>query len=116
MFTCLIYRLSLVLEMGRKAGYNPKTIASLMAILASKPEGLWLRRLAKEAGLHPSTVSKYLAGPLKPFIESSSLGAPGEKPLLIVVRLKPVVLQRLAEGASIADIMKLLSLIETASK
>ncbi|MEM7813595.1 MAG: helix-turn-helix domain-containing protein [Candidatus Aenigmatarchaeota archaeon] len=102
--------------MGRKAGYNPKTIASLMAILASKPEGLWLRRLAKEAGLHPSTVSKYLAGPLKPFIESSSLGAPGEKPLLIVVRLKPVVLQRLAEGASIADIMKLLSLIETASK
>lgn len=102
--------------MARPRGYNSKTIALLMGILASKPEGLWIRRMAKEAKLHPSTVSRYIVGPLKPFVETSALGSPDSRPLLIVVRLKPVVLQRLAEGASLGDIMKLLSLIEIASK
>lgn len=87
-----------------------------MAILASKPEGIWIRRMAKEAKVHPSTVSRYVAGPLKPFVETSALGSPDSRPLLIVVRLKPIVLQRLAEGASLADVMRLFSLIETASK
>jgi hypothetical protein len=102
--------------MARPKGYNSKTVAVLMGILASRQEGLWIRRLAKEAKLHPSTVSRYLAGPLRPFVETSALGSPGARPLLIVVRLKPVVLQRLAEGASLADIMRLLALIETAAK
>ena len=101
---------------ARPKGYNSKTIAVLMGILASNPEGLWIRRLAREAKLHPSTVSRYLAGPLRTFVETSALGGPDSRPLLIVVRLKPVVLQRLAEGASIAEIMKLLSIIEAASK
>jgi len=102
--------------MPRPKGYNSKTIAVLIGILASKPEGLWIRRLAKEAKLHPSTVSRYLAGPLKPFVETTPLGSPDSRPLLVVVRLKPIVLQRLAEGANLGDIMKLLSLMETASK
>ena len=102
--------------MARPKGYNSKIIAVLMGILASKPEGSWIRRLAKEAKVHPSTVSRYIAGPLKAFVETSALGSPDSRPLLIVVRLKPIVLQRLAEGASLGDIMKLLSLMETASK
>lgn len=102
--------------MARPKGYNPKVIALLMGILASKPEGLWIRRLAKEAKIHPSTVSRYLASPLKPFVETSALGSPDSRPLLIVVRLKPIVLQRLAEGASLGNIMKLLTLMESASK
>jgi len=102
--------------MARPRGYNSKIVAVLLGTLASKPEGLWIRRLAKEAKVHPSTVSRYLSGPLRTFVETSPLGSPDSRPLLIVVRLKPIVLQRLAEGASLADIMRLLSVMETASK
>jgi len=102
--------------MARPKGYNPKLIASMVGILASHPEGLWIRRLAKEAKLHPSTVTRYIGGPLKSLVETSALGSPDSKPLLVVVRLKSLVFQRLAEGASLSDVIRLLGLLDAASK
>ena len=102
--------------MPRPSGYNSTTTADLLRVLVKAPDGLWIRRLAKQADLHPSTVSRYLAGPLKPFVDTSPLGSPNSKPLLVVVRLKSVVLQRLEEGASLADVIRLLSLMEEAKK
>ena len=99
--------------MPRPKGEDTKKIAAILNVLAKYPEGIWIRRLAKEAGVHPTTATRYVEGPLAPMVEISSLG---EKPLLKVVRLKPIVLQRLEEGMSFGQIMRLLNVIQEASK
>jgi len=98
--------------MGRKPGFNTKKIEAILIVLAGNPEGLWLRRLAREASLSTTTVSKYVTGPLKPLIEVVNLGE--EKPFLRVVRLKTAVFQRIQEGQSIGDILRVYSLIQRA--
>ena len=92
--------------MGRKPGYDTKKIAAIIGVLASHPDGLWLRRIAREAKLHHLTVSRYADSILKPLIEDTSLGGP--KPLVRVIKLKTVVLEKLAGGKDIQKIMKLL--------
>jgi DNA-binding IclR family transcriptional regulator len=99
--------------MSRPKGESPTKIASILGILAKYPEGVWIRKLAREANMHPTTATKYVEGSLKAMIEVSSLG---EKPLLKVVRLKPSVFQRLEEGMSLSQIMRVFSAIQQASK
>ena len=82
--------------MGRKKGFDKRKITSIIGVLANNPEGLWLRRIAEETKLHPSTVTKYIDTLLKPLVEDVSLGGTG-KPLLRVIKLKPFVLERLHE-------------------
>ncbi len=96
--------------MGRKRGFDEKKIVSIIGLLASNPDGLWLRRIAVELNLSPTTVSKYIDGILKPLVEDVSLGGSG-KPLLRVIRLRPFVLERLAEGKKIKQIMKMLDIM-----
>lgn len=98
------------MHMGRKKGFDEKKIGSIIGILASNPDGLWLRRIASELKLSPTTVTKYVDGILKPLVEDVSLGGSG-KPLLRVIRLKPFVIERLAEGKDIRQIMKMLDLM-----
>ena len=105
MYNCPFY-----IHMGRKKGFDEKKIGSIIGILASNPDGLWLRRIASELKLSPTTVTKYVDGILKPLVEDVSLGGSG-KPLLRVIRLKPFVIERLAEGKDIRQIMKMLDLM-----
>ena len=100
--------------MGRKKGFDEKKIVSIVRVLLSNPEGLWLRQIAKKTDLAPSTVAKYLDSALRPLVEESQLGEV-EKPLLRVVKLKPFVIERLQEGKSLADIMKILRLLSKVS-
>lgn len=100
--------------MGRKKGFDEKKIAAIVQVLAASPDGIWLRQIAKETRLSPATVAKYLDGALKPLVEESSLGA-GSKPLLRVAKLKPFVIERLQEGKTLADIIKILRLISRIS-
>ncbi len=95
--------------MGRKPGLDERKVLSIVQVLLSNPDGLWLRQLAKEAQLAPSTVSRYLDTVLHSLVEDTPLG--GEKPLLRVVKLKPFVIQRLEAGQTLADIMRILRLI-----
>ena len=97
--------------MGRKKGFDQRKIGSILGTLASNPDGLWLRRIAEETKIHHSTVTKYIDTVLKPLVEDVSLGGSG-KPLLRVIRLKPFVLERLHEGKSIDQIMKILHLMD----
>lgn len=92
--------------MGRKPGYDMKKITTIIGVLASHPDGLWLRRIAREAKLHHLTVARYADSILKPLIEDTSLGGP--KPLVRVIKLKPAILEKLAEGKDIQKIMKVL--------
>ena len=95
--------------MGRKKGFDERKIQSIVRALIDNPDGLWLRNIAKITGFSPPTVSHYLDTVLKPLVEESSLGE--GKPIIRVIKLKPFVFERLQEGRSLADIMKILRLI-----
>ena len=97
--------------MGRKKGFDQRKIASIISALATHQDGLWLRQIARETDLHPLTVKKYLETALSPLVEDVSLGQTG-KPLLRIVRLKPFVIERLQEGKTIGDILKILNLLD----
>ena len=96
--------------MGRKKGFDERKISKIVTALATNPDGIWLRRIARDTSYSPATVAHYLEGVLAPLIEDVSLGGIG-KPLLRVVRLKPFVLGKLQEGRDIRQIMKLLRLM-----
>jgi len=96
--------------MPRKKGFDKGKIMSIIGVLVNNPDGIWLRRIAKETKLHPSTVTKYIDTLLKPLVEDVSLGGSG-KPLLRVIKLKPFVLERLQQGKSLDKIMKILKLM-----
>jgi len=97
--------------MGRKKGFDSKRIASIIEVLIRNPDGIWLRQIARQLKISPTTVGKYLDGPVKPLIEDTSLGNP-EKPILRVIRLKPFVIERLQQGQDINQIMKLLRIMQ----
>ena len=82
--------------MGRKPGLNERKVLTIIQVLLEHPDGIWLRQVAKETGLSPSTVARYLETILQPLVEENSLRA--GKPLLRVVNLKPFVTDRLQAG------------------
>ena len=96
--------------MGRKKGFDERKIRKIVSVLAANPDGTWLRRIAKETGFSPTTVAHYLEGPVAPLLEDVSLGS-GNKPILRVVRLKSLVIERLQQGDDLRKIMRLLKLM-----
>jgi hypothetical protein len=97
--------------MGRKKGLDKKKIGAIIGVLIENQDGIWLRRIAEETNLSPSTVSHYIETALRPLIEETSLGKTA-KPLLRVIRLKPFVIERLQEGRDINQVMKVLDLMK----
>jgi len=104
----LIYLRAII--MGRKKGFDKKKITAIITVLANNPDGIWLRRIAEETKIHHSTVTKYIDTLLRPLIEDVSLGSSG-KTLLRVIKLKPLVIERLQQGKSLDQIMKILKLM-----
>jgi len=49
--------------MGRKKGFDERKIAMILDVLIKHPDGAWLRRVAEETKLSPTTVSSYVEGP-----------------------------------------------------
>jgi hypothetical protein len=96
--------------MGRKPGLDERKVASIVGVLSRYPDGIWLRKLAEETGLNHATVAKYVDRVLKLLIEDTRLGS-GAKPLLRVIRLKPAVLEELAKGKDLQQIMKILQMM-----
>lgn len=100
----------MLIEMGRRKGYDNKKIVAIISALARNPDGLWLRKLAQDTNLSPATVSHYIDSILNPLIECVSLG--DKKPFLKVIKLKPMVLQKIEEGQNINQILKTLYLFK----
>jgi len=96
---------------GRPSGYNINNIVAIAKVLVENPDGLWLRKIAKKANLHPNTVSNYLNTILSPLVEDISLGD-NEKPIIRVIRLKPSVYKKIRDGANIIDILKFSQIIK----
>jgi len=95
---------------GRKKGYDGKKIAAIVEVLFKNPDGVWLRRIAEETKLSPGTVSRYLDTILNPLIETTTLGE--NKPILRVIRLRPLAIEKIREGQDIGQIIKLLGLMK----
>ncbi|MFC2143332.1 hypothetical protein ACFLQN_02945 [Candidatus Aenigmatarchaeota archaeon] len=96
--------------MGRKPGLDQKKVVMILSVLIRNPDGIWLRKIAKETGLHPSTVGKYVDSILSPLVDDNSLG--DSKPFLRVIKLKPFIMQKLQEGMDIKQILKLIRITE----
>lgn len=95
---------------GRKKGYDGKKIAAIVEVLFKNPDGIWLRKIAEETKMSPATVSRYLDTILNPLIETSSLGE--GKPILRVIRLRPLAIEKIREGEDLGQIIKLLGLMK----
>lgn len=95
--------------MGRKPGFDKNKVNAILQVLLVNPEGIWLRRIAEETRLHPSTVSKYIDGVLKHLVDDTTLG--DKKPFLRIIRLKPVVAEKLQEGKNLEQILKYLEIM-----
>lgn len=98
--------------MGRKPGLNSQKIGRILSVLVSNTDGIWLREIARQTGYSHATVARYINSALKPLLEDVSLGK-SERPLLRVIRLKPFVLERLQEGKSMDQIMRMLRVMES---
>jgi hypothetical protein len=94
--------------MGRRPGPDEKKAALIVHVLMKHLDGVWLRQLARETGLAPSTVVAYLDTTLKPLVEESSIGE--TKPLLRVVKLKPIVADRFVAGEPIGRTLRMILL------
>lgn len=71
----------------------------IINILASHPEGVWLRQLAKETNTPPTSIHRYIEEDLKEITEC--LGAKDEKGHyfgLRIIRLKPKIQDIAARG------------------
>ena len=98
--------------MGRKPGLSSIKISRIMGVLIANNGGIWVREIARQTGYTHATVARYLNTSLKPLLIDESLGKP-ERPLLRVVRLKPFVLERLQEGKSLDQVMRMLKMFES---
>ncbi|MFH0949495.1 MAG: hypothetical protein V1802_03335 [Candidatus Aenigmatarchaeota archaeon] len=101
--------------MGRKKGFNEKKIAGIIAVLMKNPDGIWIRRIAKELDISPATVIHYVNNVMAPLVDEIILGDTG-KPLLRVIKLKLFVFERLERGEDLKQIFRMLKIIEKIEK
>lgn len=56
-----------------KKGYDKEKMAKIKKVLENNPQGVWVREIARKAGLDKSTVSIYLAKYMKNEVEVISI-------------------------------------------
>lgn len=99
--------------MGRRPGLDERKVLAIVQVLLNHRDGVWLRQLAKETSLSPSTVARYLDTILRPLVDENSLGT--GKPLLRVVKLRPFVIERLEAGQTLTEAMRVVRLLNRIS-
>jgi len=92
-----------------KPKYNPKIMKKLLKVLVENPEGIWLSKLAKLAGVPKSTTAFYINNQLRDLIEEYTFGE--ERNIIRVISLKQSVLEYLKQGKSLNQIIRLLHII-----
>jgi len=98
--------------MGRKPGLSSEKTGRILSILASNPNGFWLRELARSCKYSHATVARYISNSsIRPLLDDEPVGRP-DKPALRFIRLKPFVIERLQEGKSLDQILRMLRVIE----
>ena|SRR3989338_1330334 len=96
---------------GRPSGSSPEKVRKIVQVLINNQDGVWIRQIAKQTSMHPTTVTKYIYGVLAPMIDIQELGSGGGKILLKVVRLKPLVIEKIEQGQKIGEILRFLELL-----
>ncbi|MCD6093014.1 MAG: hypothetical protein J7J38_03290 [Candidatus Aenigmarchaeota archaeon] len=100
---------------GRPSGVDHRKLAAIIKILAENPDGLWLRKIAQKAGVHPTTVSNYIDKVLRPFVDDIVLGS-DEKPIIRVIKLKSSITRKINLGMSIRELIKTSQIIRNIGK
>jgi len=55
--------------MGRKKGSDKNKIRKILKVLKRNPQGLWIREIARQAGMSKSTTHRYITKYMKDQIE-----------------------------------------------
>jgi predicted DNA-binding transcriptional regulator YafY len=74
-------------------------INKIISVLASNPEGVWLRHLAHETKIPPASLHRYIEKELPDIVDS--LGVKGENGKffgLRIIRLKPKIIEVIETG------------------
>lgn len=98
-----------------KGSADLRKLLRVFHVLAKNPQGLWIREIARQAKVHPSTVSNYANSLLAPILEDICLERE-EKPILRVIRLKEGILKRLQSGEKPEEILFSLELIKLTTR
>lgn len=69
-----------------KPPYNKKIAVKVLKVLLEHPDGIWLSRLAKEAGVPISTTSHYIDHHLYSLIDETKIG--DKKSVIRIIRIK----------------------------
>ena len=56
-----------------KKGFDKEKVERIKKVLRENPQGLWVREIARKAGLDKSTVSIYLSRYMKEEVEAMSI-------------------------------------------
>ena len=74
-------------------------ISKIIAVLASNPEGLWLRSLSQKTKIPPGTLHRYLEKDLSDIVDNLGVKDDSGRHFgLRIVKLKPRILDILSEG------------------
>lgn len=74
-----------IIYMGRKKGPDIKKLKRIRKVLVENPQGLWIREIARKAGLNRMTVSIYISKYMEHEVETVF---PVEGGLIKIVRLR----------------------------
>ena len=85
---------------------NNSVLLAIIGVLLRYPQGIWLRRLAQEAKIPPSTLHYHISNSLSQITQSSGAKGPdGNYFGIRVIKLKQGVLKRLERGESLENIL-----------
>jgi hypothetical protein len=74
-------------------------INKIISVLAANPDGIWLRQLASQTKIPPSSIHRYIEGELSDIVDS--LGVKDDKGKyfgLRIIRLKPKIIEVIESG------------------
>ncbi|MFH0836890.1 MAG: hypothetical protein V1870_02055 [Candidatus Aenigmatarchaeota archaeon] len=96
---------------GRPSKLDPEKVRTIVQTLINNPDGMWIRQIAKQTSMHPTTATKYIHGVLFPMVDIQELSSERGKTLLKVIKLRPMVIERLEQGQKIGEILRFLELL-----
>ena len=100
------------LKKGRPEGPDIRKASRIIKILYEYPDGLWLRRLARETRLPVSTVSYYVNNILKSALDNVGYTENGKYFGIRLVKLKPLVIKNLERGITIKKLIEIMKIMK----
>ncbi len=99
-------------KVGRPKGPDIRKASKIIRVLYEYPDGLWLRRLAREAKLPVSTVSYYIDKVLSSAVDNVGYMEDGRYFGVRLIKLKPLVVKNLEKGITIKKLIEIMKIMK----